>query len=196
MDDNCYRQHNERKTTVKKEADKLKQIIKKFQQDNSGVILIALLLFIPFIWLMLGLTLDSTNARYSAIYTKTALNRAVKAAVLALDEEQLALGKTMLDTIRARNSFNEMMRINLKLNPDFTPTVQSPILESPEILDFYICQGPGFPQTYNSVLGIVCTFQDPGVIAVVKIKHKYTFTGNEQEIYVYSSAEVDRKSVV
>jgi len=168
----------------------MKNLLKSFIKDNRGVMLIVLLLTIPFIWLLLGITLDGTNARYAATSTKTALNRAVKAAVLALDEDRLAQGNTVLDPAWARSNFNDVLKINLKLNPDFTPTGQSPILEAPEILDFYVCQGPGFPHNYNSVLGISYTFYDPGVLAVVKVIHKYTFTGREQEIYVYSAAEV------
>lgn len=167
----------------------MKRVLNTFLKDNSGVMLIALLLIIPLFWLTLGLTLDGTNARHAATNTKTALNRAVKAAVLALDADELALGNTRLDPATARNNFDNILKTNLKLNPDFTPTAQSPILEAPEVLDFHICQGPVFPYTYNSVLGISFTFQDPGVIAVIKVKHKYTFTGKEQEIYAYSTAE-------
>jgi len=168
----------------------MSKVLRLFCKDSRGFMLLALLLFIPLFWLLIGLTLDGTNARYVATSTKTALNRAVKAAVLPLDEEQLAQGITRLDPNRARNNFYEVLCNNLKLNQDLTPTELSIILKPPEILDFYICQGPSFPKTYNSVLGITHTFLDPGVLVVVKVSHKYIFTGREQDIYAYSVAEV------
>jgi hypothetical protein len=166
------------------------KLLKLYSKDTRGVMLLALLLFVPLFWLMLGMTLDGTNARYIATSTKTALNRAVKAAVLPLDEEQLAQEITRLDSNRAKNNFYEVLRKNLKLTQDLSPTELSIILEAPEILDLYICQDSNLPKTYNSVLGISHTFYDPGVLAVVKVKHKYVFTGREQDIYVYSVAEV------
>lgn len=168
----------------------MKRLLKKFLSDISGVLLLTILLFIPLFWFLLSMTLDNSNAQYSAKTVKTALNRAVKAAALALDEEQLSFGYTRLDPIKARNNFNEMLKINLKLNADYTPTQQSSITKAPEILDFYICQGPTFPFNYNSVLGISFTFHDPGVMAVIKVKHKYVFIGKEQEIFAYSAAEI------
>lgn len=168
----------------------MKRLLKDFLSDLSGVLLFSVLLIIPLFWFLLGMTLDAENARYSAITAKTALNRAVKAAALALDEEQLSFGHTRLDPIKARNNFNEMMKLNLKLNADYTPSIQSSVTKAPEILDFYICQGHLFPYTYYSVLGITFTFQDPGVIAVIRVNHKYAFTGREHEILAYSAAEI------
>lgn len=168
----------------------MKRLLKNFLSDISGVLLLAILLFVPLFWLLLGLTLDTGNARYSATTAKTALNRAVKAAALALDEEKLSFGYTRLDPIKARNNFDEMMKLNLKLNADYTPSAQSPVTKAPEVLDFYICQGPVFPYVYNTVLGITFTFHDPGVIAVIRVNHKYVFAGREQEIFVYSTAEI------
>lgn len=152
------------------------RLIKAFIQDTRGALLLTLLLLIPLFWLLLSLTLDAANSRHIAVKTKMALNRGVKAAVLALDEEELASGQARLHPIQSRNNLEDIYYLNLGQMPD--------------ILDFYICQGPVFPYEYNSALGISYTFQDPGVLAVVRVRHHHIFTGREQEIYVYAAAEV------
>ncbi|MDX9872423.1 MAG: hypothetical protein RBT41_08400 [Clostridia bacterium] len=168
----------------------MKKLCKTFLRERKGVMLAALLLCLPLFWLLLGMTLDAANARYAASKTKTALNRGVKAAVLALDETALAEGRTRLAPLQSRENFEEVFYLNLGLLPDNPPGERSPILAVPEVLDFYICQGPGFPYVYHSTVGVSHTFHDPGVLAVVCVKHQYIFTGGEQEIYAYAVAEV------
>lgn len=171
----------------------MKELLAKFIKSNRGVMLITLLLLIPMFWLLWSLTLDGTDAKYAAVETKTAVSRAVKAAVLAVDKEILATGKIRIDETNARKNFNRLLRLNLALNSKNKPQDNSPLIEAPEILDYYVCQGPTLPYTYNSPIeGISYTFRDPGVLAVIKAKFKYNFMGRVQEIYAYSAAEVKR----
>lgn len=171
----------------------MKKLLKRFIGNTRGIMLIILLLLIPMYWLLWSLTLDGTDAKYAAIETKTAVSRAVKAAVLAVDKEVLATGKIRIDETAAQKNFDRLLRLNLALKSDNTPQDNSPIIEAPEILDYYVCQGPTFPYTYNFPKeGISYTFREPGVMAVIKVKYKYNFTGIVQEIYAYSAAEVKR----
>lgn len=168
------------------------KILAAFTRRQYGYLLLALLFLIPMFWLLWSLTLDGTNAKYTAGATKRALNRAVKAAVLAVDKEALATGELRLNAAEARSNFERMLGLNLGLNADFTPSEQSPLLEAPEILDYYLYQGPDFPYTYHTLMDITYTFHDPGVLALVKVRQKYGFTGQIQEIYAYAAAEARR----
>ncbi len=169
------------------------KIVKKFWQNNNGILLIFLLLLIPLFWWLWSITLDGTDAKYVSARAKTALNRAVKAAVLAVDKEMLAQGSIVIDSNTARANFDRVFTVNLGLREDYTPAVASPIQEAPEILDYYVCQRP-YPYTYNfwleGVKNITYTFNDPGVFALIKVRYKHNFTGKMQEIYIYAAAEV------
>lgn len=159
---------------------------------NKAALLLLILIILPMLWWLWSITLDGTDAKHTASRTKTALNRAVKGAVLALDEEQLANGVLQFNEYQARSNFNHLLQLNLSLNPDSTPRYDSPLSEAPEIVDFLIYQGPDFPYIYSSVWGIEHVFRDPGILAVILVKYKYNFTGTEQEIYAYSAAEAKR----
>lgn len=170
----------------------MKKLFKNFFWTNKATLLILILIVLPMLWWLWSLTLDGTDAKYTASKTKTALNRAVKGAVLALDEELLANEILQFDEDQARKNFSQLLQLNLNLNQDFTPRDNSPLLEAPEIVDFFVYQGPGFPQSYCSARGIKHIFNNPGILVVVKVKHKYNFAGREQEIYAYSVAEAER----
>lgn len=139
--------------------------------------------------------MDGTDAKYAAVVTKRALNRAVKAASMQIDEDVLATGVIQIDEAASRVCFDSLLRANLFLNPDNTPTARSLITEAPEVLEFYVCQGP-FPYFHaydmaGAISNIKYTFFDPGVMAVIRVKYKYNFIGNNtQDIYVYSVAEI------
>lgn len=170
----------------------MKKLLALYLQRNRGTMLLLMLMVMPLLWLLWSLTLDGTEARHTAFKTKTALNRAVKAAALALDKELLAAGEVGFEETQARNNFNRVFQLNLNLNPDFSPRIDSPLSEPPELLDYYVCKGSEFPFAYESVRGIVHIFKEPGILAVVRVKHKNTFAGQEQEIFVYAAAETER----
>jgi hypothetical protein len=168
-------------------------LIKEYCRDNKGTVLLTLLILLPLFWLLWSITLDGADAKYVARKTKTALNRAVKAAVMAVDEEQLAEGIISIDIPSSWNNFCHLLCLNLHLDHDFNPQEKSPLQEAPEVLDYYVYQGPDFPYDYHTVEGITHTFQDPGVVAVLKMKYRYNFSGRTQDILVYSAAEVKRQ---
>lgn len=170
----------------------MKKLLDQFFKGNKGALLVLMLMIIPMLWLLWSITIDGTDATHAAVRTKMALNRAVKGAVLALDEEQLAHGFLQFNEYQARENFNYLMQLNLNLNTDFTPRAESPLFEAPEILDFFIYQGPVFPYTHYSVKDIAHVFRDPGIMAVVRVKYKYNFAGKEQEIFACSAAEAKR----
>jgi len=169
------------------------KILNRFLQNNNGVLLMYLLLLFPMFWWLWSITLDGTDAKYVSARAKTALNRAVKAAVLAIDKEKLACGSIFIDNSNSRANFDRVLTLNLGLREDYAPAGASPLQDAPEILNYYVCQGP-CPYTYNYLLGdiknIAYTFEDPGVFALIRVRYKHKFTGKIQDIYVYAAAEV------
>lgn len=136
------------------------------------------------------MTMDGTNANYTASLAKTSLNRAVKGAVMAIDEDRLAEGQIVINPVSAYDHFILLLKTNLFLDDDLNPRLNSPLWERPEKLDFFICNEQEYPFTYHSILGISYTFHDPGVFALYKFKHKAYFSGQIQEIYAFAAAEV------
>lgn len=174
------------------------KIFKRFLFDKKGFMLISMMFLLIVFWYCWSLTMDGTDAKYAANTAKRALNRAVKAATLQVDKEQLATGVLLIDEEDSRLVFDEIIRRNLFLNPDNTPSSNSPLATAPQVLEYFVYQGPGFPYTHTYTIGgsfapIQYTFQDPGVMAVIKIQYRFNFIGNNTEdIYVYSVAEIKR----
>lgn len=167
-------------------------LIKRFYQSEKGAVLLLVLILFPLIWLLWSIAIDLPENNFAAVTGKRAVNRAVKAAVLAVDEEVLATGVYQIEPWQARVNFNQVLRLNLHLNADFTPRETSPVSEEPEILDYYICQGPDFPSAYSYTdanINFTYVFNAPGVAAVVKIKSEQIFSGQERDMYLYSAAE-------
>ncbi|MCR4442780.1 MAG: hypothetical protein QHH10_10935 [Peptococcaceae bacterium] len=155
--------------------------------------LLSLLMLIPLFWLLWCLTLDGANARYTSARVKMSLNRAVKGAVAAVNMDALAGGVVEIDEASARAVFDSLLRDNLNLNLDFSPAQDSPLLAAPSVLVFYVCQGPDYPYVFNTVMGLSYTFNNPGVLAVIRARCRHRFMGGfEQEIYAYSAAEIKR----
>jgi len=166
---------------------------KAFWRSNNGAILLLLLLIIPVLWWLWCITLDGTDAKYAAIMTKMALNRAVKAAAAAIDTELLAQGSVMIDPVASRSGFDRVFTANLGLREDYSPTGNSFLRQAPEILSYYTCPGP-CPYRYSITAAngteVAYTFSDPGVCALVRISIKHNFSGKVQDIFVFAVAEV------
>lgn len=167
----------------------MRKVTRLFVKEQKGIILLTILILIPLLWLLWSITMDGSDGRFIGKKLKTALNRSVKGAVLAVDSESLAHGQIRIDETVSRSYFNHLLRLNLSLNSDLTPRSSSPLLEPPEILEYHVYQGPVFPFTYHTVLGVTHIFNDPGVLAVVKARFKNNFSGTIQEIYAYAAAE-------
>lgn len=168
------------------------KIIARFIDCQKGMMLLTLLLLLPMLWWLWILTMDGTNTDYAANLAKTSLNRAVKGAVLAVDGDRLAEGRVAIDSVTAYDNFILLLRNNLFLDDELKPSLNSPLWERPEKLDFFVCNEGEYPFTYRSLLGISFTFHDPGVFALYKFKHKAYFSGRIHEIYVSAAAEVRR----
>ena len=170
-------------------------LLKKYYKNESGAFLLALLILLPLIWLLWSIAMDVPENNFAAVTSKRAVNRAVKAAVLPMDEAALAAGLYHIEPIQSRSNFDQVLKSNLNLNADFTPQETSPLSEAPEILDYFIYQGPTFPYTYyytDDSINFSYVFNDPGVSAVVRVKSKQIFAGKEQDIFLYSAAEAKR----
>lgn len=167
-----------------------------FYKNDKGFLLLTCMFLLIIFWYCWSLSLDATDAKYAATTSKRALNRAVKAASMQVDQELLAQGIIAIDEEVSRSIFENLLRINLFLNADNTPSAASPIAETPEIINYYVYQGPDFPYTStyyvaDGINPVQHTFNDPGVLAIIKIRYKYNFIGSRmQDIYIYSAAEI------
>lgn len=164
-------------------------LLKSILKNERGVAFLQFFILIPLLCCLWIFVFDGINTRYTAGQVKTALNHAVKGAVLAVDTEKLAIGELKFKEEESLANFYKILRLNLKLAEDLSPGSFAPICDKLEIIDFFIYDGPGFPYTHRSALDIEYIFNDPGVFVLVKAKHRGLFSGEIQDIYAYAAAE-------
>lgn len=168
-------------------------LIRRFLTTEKGALLLFILILFPLYWILWSLTLDGTENSYASLTAKRALNRAVKAAIIPIEQEQLAIGVYKINSVQSWRNFTELLQANLHLNEDLTPQDSSPLSEAPVVLDYFLCQGQEFPYSYSyqdENISFNYTFKEPGAAAVLKVKCKQAFSAREQVFYLYSAAEV------
>ncbi len=123
---------------------------------------------------------------------KESLNRAVKAAALAINEdEQLAEGIFTIDPAGAEVNFKQILSKNIGLNEitlEPLPT-GSLLAEKPEIKEF-IVQNTTPTTYYSPTLKIFFTFEHPAVLAVIQVRVKGVFSSQTFTMYKLSSSQL------
>lgn len=153
------------------------------------------ILFVIIIFVFLGLALLVMD--FGSLYTnnksiKEGLNRAVKAAALAIQEdEQLAEGIFTIDPNRAEVNFKQILAENIGLNEVTLEPLPggSLVTEKPDIIEFVVENAT--PATYYSpTLKNSFTYEHPTVLAVIQVKVKGVFSSRIITIYKLSSSQL------
>ena len=164
----------------------------KYINNEKGNISIYHVIVI-FIFLgMAALAIDYGSLYMNNKLIKEGLNRAVKAAALAIQEdEQLAEGVFTIDPLRAEINFKQILAVNIGLNEITLEPLStgSMVTEKPEIREFIVHNIT--PTTYySSVLANYFTLEYPSVLAVVRVKVKGVFSSRTFTLYKMSSSQL------
>lgn len=151
--------------------------------------------FVIIIFVFLGiamLVIDFGSLYMNNKSVKESLNRAVKAAALAINEdEQLAEGIFTIDSDQAEVNFKQILSKNIGLNEitlEPLPT-GSLLTEKPEIKEF-IVQNITPTTYYSPALKNTIAFQHPSVLAVIRVKVKGVFSSRTFTLYKLSSSQL------
>jgi len=123
---------------------------------------------------------------------KESLNRAAKAAALAIQEdEQLAEGIFSIDPARAEVNFKQILSENIGLNEITLEPLStgSLVTEKPEIKEF-IVQNVTPATYYSPALANSFTFEHPSVLAVIRVKVKGVFSSRTITLHKLSSSQL------
>jgi len=156
------------------------------------------------IWYMVGIVLFISLASFivSEGYkniqqhkVKTALNRAVKSASMQYDTDELAKeAKIIIPEDEAENVFKSYLTDNLKLNNDLKPEKDSIFENEFEIVNFQVIDDKDFPYTVkHDDVNFKHTFENPGVLAVVKTTVDDLWGTGETSYHVPAVSEVNFK---
>ena len=151
--------------------------------------------FVTIVFVFLGiavLVMDLGSLYMNNKAVKESLNRAVKAAALAIkSNEQLAEGIFTIDPTGAEVNFKQILAGNIGLNEvTLEPLLTgSLVTEKPEIKEFVVENST--PTTYFSpVLKNTFTFDHPSVLAVIRVKVKGVFSSRTFTLYKLSSSQL------
>lgn len=75
--------------------------------------------------LAFSIVVDIGFGYYFKVRTYAQIDHAVKAAVKMYDETALSQGTLAIDQVRAYHKFEQYLKLNLRLNDDFTPATGS-----------------------------------------------------------------------
>ncbi len=164
----------------------------KYIKNEKGSINIW---FVVIVFVFLGMAVLAID--FGSLYmnnkdVKEGLNRAVKAAALAIQEdEQLAEGIFTIDPVRAEVNFKQILSKNIGLNEITLEPLStgSLITEKPEIKEF-IVQNITPATYYSPALKNTFTFEHPTVLAVIRVKVKGVFSSKTFILYKLSSSQL------
>ncbi len=164
----------------------------KYIKNEKGSINIW---FVVIVFVFLGmavLVIDFGSLYMNNKNVKEGLNRAVKAAALAIQEdEQLAEGIFTIDPAGAVVNFKQILSKNIGLNEITLEPLStgSLVTERPEIKEFIVENS--VPATYYSpALKNAFTFEHPAVLAVIRVKVKGVFSSRTFTLYKLSSSQL------
>jgi len=148
---------------------------------------------IVFVFLAIAVLVIDFGSLYSNNKSvKEGLNRAVKAAALAINEdEQLAEGIFTIDPVQAEANFKQILAENIGLNEitlEPLPT-GSLVTEKPEIKEFVV-ENITPAIYYSPALENAFTFEHPSVLAVIRLKVKGVFSSRVITMYKLSSSQL------
>lgn len=171
--------------------------IKSKKGDGLVVIVSVSLLFIV---AFLVISLDAYTFYSRNVQIKSSLNLAVKASAMQIDTEKAdadgnnlaAEGIFVIDEVEAEEALKQIIRQNLMLNEDFSPS-ESSILKKPlKILEFEVLNDfENMPYEHASpTLGQDYLISHPGVFVVCSFEVQSYFMQKEVTFAKLSAAEL------
>ncbi len=164
--------------------------MEKLNNENGNTHIWVVVIILVF--LMMAALIDFGSLYMNNKTVKESLNRAVKAAALAIrEDEQLAEGIFTIDPIRAEVNFKQILASNVGLNEitlEPLPT-GSLVTEKPEIKEF-IVQNVTPATYYSPALANSFTFEHPSVLAVIRVKVKGVFSSRIITLHKLSSSQL------
>ncbi len=164
--------------------------MEKLNNENGNTHIWVVVIILVF--LMMAALIDFGSLYMNNKTVKESLNRAVKAAALAIrEDEQLAEGIFTIDPIRAEVNFKQILASNVGLNEitlEPLPT-GSLVTEKPEIKEF-IVQNVTPATYYSPALANSFTFEHPSVLAVIRVKVKGAFSSRIITLHKLSSSQL------
>lgn len=143
----------------------------KTLKDKKGNAFIYLIIFILLFVSLTALVLDFSNLYIKSKKIKYAINNAVKAGSLQIQEgEELSEGIFLIDEIKAEEAFYKILSHNVGLD-EYTlePLEKSLVYEKPVIREFYVENV--IPSNYYSpTLNGTFPIEHPTTIAVIEFK--------------------------
>ncbi len=165
--------------------------MEKINNENGNTHIWVVVIILVFL-MMAALIIDFGSLYMNNKTVKESLNRAVKAAALAIREnEQLAEGIFTIDPIRAEVNFKQILASNVGLNEITMEPLQtgSLVTEKPEIKEF-IVQNATPAIYYSPALENTFNFKHPSVLAVIRVKVKGVFSSKIITLYKLSSSQL------
>ncbi|MBP1926728.1 hypothetical protein J2Z76_002598 [Sedimentibacter acidaminivorans] len=165
---------------------------KKRYLNNKGNSYIWLIIFVV-IFLGVGmLVMDQGSIYLNNKKVKEGLNRSVKAATLAIKEdEMLAEGRFKIDEVNAQINFKNILAENLGLDKTTLEPLETGSLvdKKPDVKEFVVENNT--PKTYYStILNHSFELENPSVMAVVQVKVKGVFSSKIITMYKLSSSQL------
>lgn len=165
--------------------------MKHLKNENGNTYIWFMIIAIIFIGIS-AVLLDSSSIYINTKKIKTGLNFSVKAAALAIrEDEQLAEGIFTIDPAGAAVNFKQIFASNVGLNKitlEPLPT-GSLVTEKPEIKEF-IVQNITPATYYSPALVNTVAFEHPSVLAVIRVKVKGVFSSRVITLYKLSSSQL------
>lgn len=139
--------------------------------------LVVYMLVLVFALQLMALQLDETGALQRVFAVKHAVNRAVHAGALQLDENKLAHGIISIDPQRAEQAAMAYLRANLLLDERLAPLSGSMLRAPVEVIDFaVISDQEAFPYRYvNEAHHFEVTLRRPGAVLLVRAEYPRLF---------------------
>ncbi len=165
--------------------------MEKINNENGNLHIWAVVIIFVFL-MMAALVMDFSSLYINNKLVKEGLNRAVKAAALAIrEDEQLAEGIFTIDPSRAEVNFKQIFAKNVGLNEVTLEPLPSGSLvtEKPETIEFVV-QNKTPTIYYSPALKNSFSFEHPSVLAVIRIKVKGVFSSRIITLYKLSSSQL------
>lgn len=165
---------------------------KKSYLNNKGNSYIWLIIFVV-IFLGVGMiVMDQGSLYLNNKKVKEGLNRSVKAATLAIKEDEiLSEGHFKIDEENAQINFKNILAENLGLDKTTLEPLEtgSLVTKKPDVKEFVVENNT--PKTYYlTILNHSYTLENPSVMAVVRVKVKGVFSSKTITIYKLSSSQL------
>lgn len=160
--------------------------------NNKGSSYIWLIVFIV-LFLGIGmLIIDQGSLYLNNKKVKEGLNRAVKAATLAIEEdEMLAGGYFKIDEVNANINFKNILADNLGLDSTTLEPLEtgSLVVEKPIVREFIVENNTPIIY-YSATLSHSFALENPSVLVVIESNIKGVFTSRKITIYKLSSSQL------